>query len=226
MRRVVEGAAVVLLLAGCGSPADPSDGESTPPSSAESTAQAREAELGAAESTAQAEEADLGAVCDALEAAVKLPADGTVRYTARFNEPTGWATNVPLCDIEPDGEYYDVAAKAPAFGRAEFNYGILTEAELQLLGYPEYTPETAQKLLTLDHSDPLTHEVPCASEPCKDGIHGYVYNFRFETMMDDIAVFAQFDYITTDVSGDKQRQYRARAIEAFTASMDAIAAEL
>ncbi|HSK92193.1 MAG TPA: hypothetical protein VK875_12875 [Euzebyales bacterium] len=180
-----------------------------------------------AESTpAQAAEADLGAVCDALEDAVKLPADGTVRYTARFNEPTGWATNAPVCDIEPEGEYFDVAAKAPAFGRAEFDYGILTEAERQQLGYPEYTPEAARKLLTLDHADPLTHEVPCASEPCKDGIHGYVYNFRFETVMDDIAVFAQFDYITTDVSGDEQSQYRTQAIEAFTASMDAIAAEL
>ena len=212
MRRVVAGAAVVLLLAGCGSPADPGDGESSPPS--------------AAESTAQAGEADLGAVCDALEDTVKLPADGTVRYTARFNKPTGWATNAPICDIEPDGEYYDVAAKAPAFGRAEFNYGILTETQLQQLGYPKYTPETAQKLLTLDQAEPLSDEIPCASEPCKNGIHGYQYNFRFETIMDDIAVIAQFDYITTDVSGDKQPQYRTQAIEAFTASMEAIAAEL
>ena len=69
-------------------------------------------------------------------------------------------------------------------------------------------------------------EVPCASEPCKDGIHGYQYNFRFETMMDDIAVIARFDYITTDVSGDKQPQYRTQAIEAFTAAMDTIASEI
>jgi hypothetical protein len=212
MRRVAAGAAVVLLLAGCDSPADPGDGEPTPPS--------------AAESTAQAKEADLGAVCDALKDTVKLPADGTVRYTARFNKPTGWATNAPLCDIEPDGEYYDVAAKAPAFGRAEFNYGILTEAELQELGYPEYAPETAQKLLTLDQADPVSDEIPCANKPCTNGIHGYQYNFRFETTMDDIAVIAQFDYITTDVSGDKQPQYRTQAIEAFTASMAAIAAKL
>jgi hypothetical protein len=202
----------VLLLAGCDSPADPGDGESKPPS--------------AVESTAQAGEADLGAVCDALEDAVKLPADGTVRYTARFNKPTGWATNAPICDIEPDGAYYDVAAKAPAFGRAEFNYGILTETQLQQLGYPKYTPETAQKLLTLDQAEPLSDEIPCASEPCKNGIHGYQYNFRFETTMDDIAVIAQFDYITTDVSGDKQPQYRTQALAAFTASMAAIDAKL
>ncbi|MEO3747261.1 hypothetical protein [Plantactinospora sp. B5E13] len=206
------GVVVVLLLAGCDSPADPSNGGSAPPS--------------APESSAQAGEADYGAVCDALEDAVKLPADGTIQYTAKFNKPTGWATNAPLCDIEPVGEYYDVAAKAPAFGRAEFNYGILTETQLQQVRYPEYTPETVQKLLTLDQADPLTDELPCASKPCKDGIHGYQYNFRFEAMMDDIAVIAQFDYITTDVSGDKQTQYRTQAIEAFTASMDAIAAEL
>lgn len=212
MRRVVAGAAVVLLLAGCGSPADPGEDESKPPS--------------AAASTAQAGEADLGAVCDALEDTVKLPADGTVRYTAKFNKPTGWATNAPVCDIEPDGKYYDVATKAPAFGRAEFNYGILTETQLQQLGYKKYTPETAQKLLTLDQAEPLSDEIPCASEPCKDGIHGYQYNFRFETTMDDIAVIAQIDYITTDVSGDKQPQYRTQAIEAFTASMDTIAATL
>jgi hypothetical protein len=180
----------------------------------------------AAESTAQAGEANLGAVCDALDDTVKLPAAGTVRYTARFNKPTGWATNAPICDIEPDGAYHDLAAKAPVFGRAEFNYGILTETQLQHLGYPEYAPETAQKLLTLDQAEPLSDELPCASEPCKVGIHGYQYNFRFETVMDDVAVIAQFDYITTDVSGDKQPQYRTQAIEAFTASMDTIATEI
>lgn len=212
MTRVVAGVAVVLLLAGCGSPADPGDGKSAPSS--------------AAESTAQAGEADLGAVCDALDDTVKLPADGTVRYTAKFNKPTGWATNAPICDIEPDGEYYDVAAKAPVFGRAEFNYGILTETQLQQLGYPKYTRETAQRLLTLDQANPVTHDLPCASEPCKDGIHGYQYNFRFETTTDDIVVIARFDYITTDVGGDKQPQYRTQAIDAFTASMDTIVAKL
>ncbi|MFY1688840.1 hypothetical protein [Plantactinospora sp. WMMB782] len=212
MRRVVAGAAVVLLLAGCGSPAAPVDGESEPPSPAGSTAPAAEP--------------DLGAVCDALLDVVNLPAAGTVRYTARFNKPTGWATNAPMCDIEPDGEYYDVATKAPAFGRAEFDYGILTEADLQRVRYPAYTPERVQKLLTLDHSDPLTHELPCASKPCRNGINGYVYNFRFETVLDDVAVIAQFDYITTDVGGDKNPQYRSQAIEAFTASMEVVAARL
>lgn len=211
MRRVVT-AAVVTLLAGCGSQPEPGEGESRPPSGAEPTVHAGEA--------------DLGAVCDALGETVKLPADGTVRYTARFNKPTGWATNAPICDIEPDGEYSDVATKAPAFGRAEFNYGILTEEQLQQLKYPEYAPEAAQRLLTLDQADPLSDEIPCASKPCKDGIHGYQYNFRFETMRDDLAVIAQFDYIATDVSGDKQAQYRTQAIEAFIASMDTISAEL
>nr|MDT0662997.1 hypothetical protein [Micromonospora sp. DSM 115978] len=211
MRRVVA-AAAGLLLAGCDASAGPGDWESMPPSPVESTGGGGKA--------------DLGAVCEALKAAVKLPADGTVQYNAKFNKPTGWATNVPLCDIEPEGEYYDVAAKALAFGRAEFNYSVLTEAELQQLEYPEYSPERTQDLLTLDHSDPLSDQLPCANEPCKDGINGYVYNFRFEVTMDDIGVVAQFDYITTDVSGEQQAQYRTQAIAAFNASMDTIAAGL
>ncbi|GIF47525.1 hypothetical protein DFJ67_6999 [Asanoa ferruginea] len=212
MRRAAAGAAVLLLLAGCGPSADPSNGEPTSPSPAASTAQARQA--------------DLGAVCDALNQTVKLPADGTVRYTATFNKSTGWATNAPICDIEPVGTYDEVATKAAAFGRAKFNYGILTEEQIQQLGYPTYTPETAQKLLTLDEAEPLTDEIPCATEPCKNGIHGYLYSFRFETVMDDIGVIAQFDYITTDVNGDKQPQYRTQAIGALTTSMETIAAEL
>jgi hypothetical protein len=126
MRRLVMGAAVVLLLAGCDSPADPSDSESKPPS--------------AAGSTAQAWKANLDAVCDALKTTVRLPGEGTVRYTAKFNKPTGWATNAPVCGIEPEGEYYDVAAKVPAFGRARFDYGVLTEAELQRLGFRSTRP--------------------------------------------------------------------------------------
>jgi hypothetical protein len=212
MTRVLVAAAAVLLLAGCGTPADPAAGESTPPSPVGSTAPPGEA--------------DLGAVCEALKAVVKLPADGTVEYNAKFTKPTGWATNAPMCDIEPEGEYYDVAAKAPAFGRAEFNYSVLNEAELQQLGYPEYSPERAQDLLTLDQVDPLNHELPCANEPCKNGITGYQYNFRFEATIDNIGVFAQFDYITTDVSGERKPQYRNQAIAAYTASMDAIAAGL
>jgi hypothetical protein len=179
-----------------------------------------------AEPTAPAAEADLGAVCDALGEAVQLPAGGTVRYKARFTAPTGWATNAPMCDIEPVGEYDDLAAEVPVFGRAEFDYGVLTDAQLQRAGYPEYAREAVQELLTLDQGDPLGDEVPCADEPCAKGIHGYQYNFRFETVMDDIAVVAQIDYITTDVSGALRPQYRAQAIEAFAASMDVITAEI
>ncbi|MDI6104298.1 hypothetical protein QLQ12_37470 [Actinoplanes sp. NEAU-A12] len=45
-------------------------------------------------------------------------------------------------------------------------------------------------------------------------------------MGDNISVNARFDYMTTDVSGDKKPQYRAQAIEAFKASMEVIAAGL
>lgn len=213
MRIVVVAAAVVLLLAGCGTSEEPDTDGSVSPTGSEA-------------STTEAGETDLGAVCEALGEAVTLPGDGAVEYTTAFNEPTGWATNAPVCNIEPDGEYYDVAAEASEFGRAEFNYGAITEEQVQELGYPEYVPKAAAELLTLDQADPLSDEVPCANEPCEDGIHGYQYNFRFETVMEDIAVIAQFDYITTDVSGDLQPEYRSQAITAFTASMDAIAAEL
>jgi hypothetical protein len=68
----------------------------------------------------------------------------------------------------------------------------------------------------------LTDEVPCAKEPCKNGIHGYAYDFRSEAVMgDNISVNVRFDYITTDVSRDKKPQYRAQAIEAFKDSMEA-----
>lgn len=81
-------------------------------------------------------------------------------------------------------------------------------------------------LLTLDQADPLAGEMPCVNKPCKDGINGYQYNFRFATVMDDIGVNAKIDYITTDVGGDKKPQYRAEAIKAFIATMDTIAARL
>ena len=63
--------------------------------------------------------------------------------------------------------------------------------------------------------------------PCKNGIHGYQYNFRFQAVMgDNISVIVKFDYITTDVKGDRKPQYRTRAIEAFKASMETINAGL
>jgi hypothetical protein len=208
MGRAATGAAAVLLLllAGCDSPAEPDDREARP-----------SATTGAA---------DLGAVCDALRATVTLPAGGTVRYTARFNNPTGPATNAPVCDIEPEGAYDDVVARVPVFGRAEFDYGRYPEAQLQRLGYPEYAPGTAAELLTLDQAEPLSDEIPCVHETCRNGIHGFQYNFRFETRMDDIAVVARFDYITTDVSGDRKAEYRIQAVEAFTAAMATIAAAM
>ena len=45
-------------------------------------------------------------------------------------------------------------------------------------------------------------------------------------MGDNISVTVKFDYITTDVKGDKKSQYRAQAIEAFKASMETINAGL
>jgi hypothetical protein len=220
IRRMVTGVAVVLLLAGCDSSAGPDEHEPTqPPQSPAPSARP------AASSLQQATEAELSAVCDTLEKSVTLPAAGTVQYAARFSY-TKFATNAPTCDIEPEGEYEEVAAKAPVFGRAEFDYGRYTDADIPKAGYPRYTPDTAEELLTLDQADPLGDEVPCASEPCKDGIHGYQYNFRFEAVMENISVKAQFDYITTDVKGDKKPQYRAQAIEAFKASMAAINAGL
>lgn len=212
MRTVAAAAAAVLLLAGCGTSEEPGEDETaTPTASASPTA----------------EEVDLGAVCDALGETVTLPGDA-VEYTAAYNEPTGWATNAPVCDIEPDGEYYDVAAAAGEFGRAEFNYGVLTEEQAQELGYPEYTRGSAAELLTLDQAEPgnIEPDEPCAEESCGDSMSSYMYSFRFETMTGDVAVIAQFDYITTDTSGERQADYRDQAIEAFTASMDAIAARL
>jgi len=220
MRRMVTGAVVMLLLAGCDSSADPRNGESKSPSQPPS-----QSPYPAASTAELATETELSAVCDALDRTVTLPGDGTVKYAATFDY-TKLATNAPMCGIEPNGEYYEVATKAPVFGRAEFNYGRYTDEEIRKVRYPKYTPETAEELLTLDQADPLTDELPCASEPCKDGIHGYQYNFRFEVVMDNISVNAQFDYITTDVKGDKAPQYRAQAIEAFKASMEVITAGL
>ena len=45
-------------------------------------------------------------------------------------------------------------------------------------------------------------------------------------MGDNISVIVKFDYITTDVKGDRKPQYRTRAIEAFKASMETINAGL
>jgi hypothetical protein len=221
MRRVVlTGIVVTLLLAGCDSPADPGKDEprTPPPSPAQSP-------YPAASTAQQATEAELKAVCDELDRTVTLPGETTVQYAAEFNY-TVLATNAPMCGIEPDGEYYEVATKVPVFGRARFNYGRYSDADMRKVGYPKYTPETAGELLTLDEEDALTDELPCAAEPCKNDIHGYQYNFRFEAVMGNVSVNAKFDYITTDVKGDKKPQYRAQAIEAFKTSMETINAGL
>jgi hypothetical protein len=210
MRIVAAVAAAALLLTGCGTSEEPGEDETASPTPSASPT---------------AEETDLGAVCDALGETVTLPGGDAVAYLAVFNEPTGWATNAPVCDIEPDGEYYDVAAEAGEFGRAEFNYGVLTEEQLQEQSYPEYTAESAAELLTLEQAEPgnIEPDEPCAEGTCGDPMLSYMYSFRFETMMDDVAVIAQFDYITTDASGDEQANYRDQAIAALNAAMNAIA---
>lgn len=95
---------------------------------------------------------------------------------------------------------------------------------MQEQGYPEYAPEAVEDLLALEQAEPgnIDREEPCADEDCDDFLRSYLYSFRFETAYEDVAVIAQFDYITTDVSGDEQSAYRSEAIEAFTASMDAM----
>jgi hypothetical protein len=211
MRTVAALATIVLLLTGCGTSEEPDEGGSEPPTTSASPTP---------------EDIDLGAVCEVLGEAVTLPNSGVVEYTAVYNEPPGWATDAPVCDIEPEGEYYDIAAEAGEFGRAEFDYGAITEERAQERGYPEYTPGTAAELLTVDQAQPLRDEVPCANEPCEDGIHGHQYNFRFETVMEGLAVIAQFDYITTDVNGDLRPEHRGQAIASFIASADAVAAEI
>jgi hypothetical protein len=217
MRRILTGVAVALLLVACDSPAEPGPGESTSPS---------RSPLPAASTVQRATEAELAAVCDALDKALTLPGDGSVPYAATFKYAK-FGTNTPMCAIEPEDEYREVAAKAPLFGRVHLNYGRYTDADMRRVTYPRYTPETAEELLRVDEANPLTDELPCVKEPCKDGIHGYVYDFRFEAVMgDNISVNARFDYITTDVSGDKKPQYRAQAIEAFKASMEVINAGL
>jgi hypothetical protein len=217
MRRVVSGVTAALLLAACDSPAEPGPGEPTSqapsPRPAVSTVQ-------------RATEAELAAVCDALDKALTLPGNGTVPYATRFKY-VEFGTNTPMCALEPEGEYAEVAVKAPVFGRAHLNYGRYSDAEMRGVRYPRYTPETAEELLRVDEANPLTDEVPCAQKPCKNGINGYAYDFRFEAVLgDNISVNARFDYITTDVSGDKKAQYRTQAIEEFKASMDVIAAGL
>jgi hypothetical protein len=220
MRRMVTGAVAIVLLAGCDSSAEPGGVESQPPSEPLPSASS------VAAGVQRATEAELAAVCEALDRTVALPGNGAVQYRRAFHYSVG-ATNVPLCGTEPDGEYYDVATKVPAFGRARFDYGRYTDEEMQTIPSPKYTPDNAAELLTLDQADPLTDELPCAAKPCKNGIHGYQYNFRFQAVMgDNISVIVKFDYITTDVKGDKKPQYRAQAIEAFKASMETINAGL
>lgn len=200
-------AAATLLLAGCGSSAEPDDEETgsatEPPSPTEAVDPVELA----------------GAICEALDGVREMPSAEIVEYEAVFNDPTGWSTNAPVCDIEPVGEYYDVAAEAGEFGRAEFSYAPSEEGGQ----YPEYDPAAPEELLTLDQGEPLRDEVPCAEQPCEDGINGYQYNYRFETVVGDFVMIAQLDYITTDTAGDQQDEYRERAVSAFTGYMEALA---
>ena len=212
MRFVVAGAAVALLLAGCGGSDEPGESASASPTESESPA----------------DEVDYAAVCDGFGAAVALPSDDAIEYTVTYNEPTGWATNASICDIEPDGDYFDVATEFGEFGRADLNLGVLTEEQIQESGFPEYKPESVQDLLALEQAEPgnIDREEPCETEDCEDFVPSYMYSYRFETVMDDVAVIAQFDYITTDVSGEQQAEYRGQAVAAFTASMEEITAHL
>ncbi|HWS38413.1 MAG TPA: hypothetical protein VN408_37465 [Actinoplanes sp.] len=210
---MVTGAAAMLLMAGCDSPTGPAEGESPsapqPPSPAVST-------------VLRATEAELSAICDALEKTTTLPDGGTVRYETEFRY-TNIGMDAPMCGIEPNGEYYDVATRAPVFGRARFNYGRYTDTEMRAVRYWRYRPGTLENVLVRDQAEALTDELPCVSEPCKDGIHGYQYNFRFEAVIGaNISMDAQYDYITTDVKGDKKPQYKAQAIEAFMNALEAI----
>ncbi len=166
------------------------------------------------------------AICDAVSETVALPGGDTVAYTGVYHAPTGAATNVPICGIEPEGAYADVAAASGEFGRAEFDYGTVTAEQARTLGYLEYTSATAEQLLTGDETVAMRQELPCASEACEDGIHGYMYRFGFATVTGDVVVIAQFDYITTSTSGEREPAYRSQAIEAFTAAMGAVIAQL
>ena len=130
MRRVVAGAVAMVLLAGCDSAAEPGAVESQPPS--EPPPSASRAAVGVQRAT----EAELAAVCEALDRTVALPGNGAVQYSPAFHYSVG-ATNVPLCGIEPDGEYYDVASKVPVFGRARFDYGRYTDDEMQTIPSPK-----------------------------------------------------------------------------------------
>ncbi|MCH7231096.1 hypothetical protein L0U85_09555 [Glycomyces sp. L485] len=211
MRIVAAVAAVVLLLGGCAAE-DPDEDTSESPTTPASP-------------TEQPEEIAVAAVCEALVAAAALPGGGAVEYTVEYPEQTGW--NSPSCRIEPDGEYYDVAGESASFGRAYFEYGMVPDEQLDQVDFPEYDPGAPEELLTLDQAEHLPAEtLPCADEPCADGIHGYQYNFRFETVAEDITVIAEFDYITTDVSGELRPEYRSQAVAAFNASMEVILAEL
>jgi hypothetical protein len=207
------GSAVIVLLAGCGGGGEPGDDSSERP-----TASATD------EATEPAGAFPYEAACEAIAAVIELPNDDAVGYAVSFRDPAGPASNLPICGIEPEGEYYDVAAEAGAFGRVGLDYGEIVSDRQDR---PAYDPEAPEAVLTLDQSEHLTAEhLPCAVEPCEDGVHGYQYNFRFETVLDDIVVIAEFDYITTDTSGDQQDEYRGQAVAAFAASMDVIAAEL
>ncbi len=215
MRAAAASAMAVLLLVGCGTAEEPDE---TPSASATETVSA----------TGEPAEVDLAGICEAMGAAWLALADGAVEYVVAVNPPPaqGFSTNASLCDIEPEGEYYDVAAEAGAFGRAEFDYAPYVPEQYRGQPFPEYDPQAVEQLLTLDQADPLRDELPCLDEPCSDGIHGYQYNFRFETVMADFVVVAQLDFIATDTSGERQDAYRDQAVAMFTACMEALAAEV
>lgn len=209
MRAVAAGAMAMLLLAGCGGGPEPDDTPTTPPVETSSA-------------TVDPAEIDVAGVCATLGDTWLAMAGDDVEYVVTDNPPQGFSTNTPACDIEPDGEYYDVAAEAGEFGRAEFDYGPYGPHVDRRI--PEYDPLTVQRLLTLDVADPLRDELPCVDEPCSDAIHGYRYSFRFETVLDGLVVIAELDYFTTDRTGERQDAYRERAVSVFTASMDALTA--
>ncbi|GAB3994432.1 hypothetical protein GCM10029992_08810 [Glycomyces albus] len=151
MRTLLAGTTFALLLAGCGTSADPDEEETGPATESPPSAES-------AEPTGLA-----GAICQALDGAREMPSADIVEYEAVFNDPTGWSTNAPVCAIEPVGEYYDVAAEAGEFGRAEFSYAP-SEGQGQ---YPEYDPASAEKLLTLDQAEPLGTRCPALKRPAR-----------------------------------------------------------
>ncbi|WP_345558788.1 hypothetical protein [Streptomonospora halophila] len=218
MRGLLAGAAVgLLVLAGCGG-AQPGDARPSP-SAAEETSQAP------VQGVEPTPPIALDTVCDLLIDQSAMPHDGELEYIdARGESGEFWAG----CHIEPAD--WPAALEFGHAARDDLALQFANEAALGVAGHEPYeTGPPAADYLTDARSDflPVPPEGWPDAAAGLDGLEeGHWYEFVFVAELPQSWIEHRIQFFVPGSDGGDLEDYREPAYEAFTAYMDALAAEL